>query len=73
MLEPDVLMRELADHVSKGVLETWACALPELNALQLSAVNDYGVLEGENIVVVAPTSSGKTMIGELAFRPAFPK
>jgi replicative superfamily II helicase len=34
--------------------------------LQLSAVNEYGVLRGEHVVVSAPTSSGKTMIGELA-------
>jgi replicative superfamily II helicase len=37
-----------------------------LNALQIKAVNEYGVLAGENVVVVAPTTSGKTMIGELA-------
>jgi helicase len=44
----------------------WASAIPTLNQLQLDAINDFGVLSGEHLVVVAPTSSGKTMIGELA-------
>ncbi len=37
-----------------------------LNALQLAALNDHGILAGESLLVVAPTSSGKTFIGELA-------
>jgi replicative superfamily II helicase len=37
-----------------------------LNRLQIEAVNDYGLLRGEHLVVSAPTSSGKTLIGELA-------
>lgn len=48
------------------LLETWAQAIPELNSLQLAAINDYGVLDGDNLLVTAPTSSGKTMVGELA-------
>jgi replicative superfamily II helicase len=48
------------------VISAWASAIPALNALQLDAVNRFGVLLGEHLVVVAPTSSGKTMIGELA-------
>ncbi len=39
---------------------------PALNQLQLDAINDFGVLAGQHLVVVAPTSSGKTMIGELS-------
>jgi len=49
-----------------AVLDAWAGSISGLNELQLSAINDYGVLDGENLVVTAPTSSGKTMIGELA-------
>ncbi|MDL2082092.1 DEAD/DEAH box helicase [Streptomyces sp. GXMU-J15] len=48
------------------LLDTWAQAIPSLNDLQLSAINDYGVLDGKNLLVTAPTSSGKTMVGELA-------
>ena len=48
------------------LLDAWAEAIPSLNQLQIDAVNDYGLLTGENLVVCAPTSSGKTMIGELA-------
>lgn len=48
------------------LLDTWAQAISGLNALQLAAINDYGVLDGKNLLVTAPTSSGKTMVGELA-------
>jgi len=37
-----------------------------LNDLQLQAVNDHRVLDGDSLLVVAPTSSGKTFIGEMA-------
>ena len=48
-------------------LRRWAAAMPDgPNELQLAAINDYALLAGRNLVVVAPTSSGKTMIGEVA-------
>jgi ATP-dependent DNA helicase len=52
--------------LSSVLLETWAQSIPGLNDLQLAAINDYGVLDGQNLLVTAPTSSGKTMVGELA-------
>ena len=49
------------------IVEKWVSDFPQgLNALQLKAVNEFGVLGGNSVLVVAPTSSGKTMIGEVA-------
>ena len=49
------------------IVDQWMAYFPGgLNALQLKAVNKYGVLDGKSLLVVAPTSSGKTLIGELA-------
>jgi helicase len=49
-----------------GILKAWAGAIPTLNQLQLDAINEFNLLRGDHIVVSAPTSSGKTMVGELA-------
>lgn len=48
------------------LVEAWAESVPSLNQLQQDAVNDFGLLDDEHLVVSAPTSSGKTLIGELA-------
>jgi helicase len=48
-------------------VQAWAERFPDgLHDLQLEAINDYRVLDGESLLVVAPTSSGKTFIGEIA-------
>lgn len=49
-----------------ALIAAWGQAIPSLNALQIAAINEYGLLGGAHLVVSAPTSSGKTMIGELA-------
>ena len=60
-------VRSLREHgIPEPVLERWAESLSGLNQLQQDAVNEAGLLEGRNVLVMAPTSSGKTMIGELA-------
>jgi helicase len=51
---------------SKELLNAWAAAMPGLNDLQIKAINEYGVLDGKSLLVVAPTGAGKTMVGELA-------
>jgi len=48
------------------LLTAWSGSIPSLNQLQTDAINKYGLLNDEHLVVSAPTSSGKTMIGELA-------
>ena len=57
----------LAYGISQPLLDLWAARFPNgLNELQLAAVNDGRVLAGESLLVIAPTSAGKTFIGELA-------
>ena len=48
------------------VLDRWSATLSGLNQLQQDAVNEARLLDGRNVLVMAPTSSGKTLIGELA-------
>lgn len=49
-----------------ALLDAWSGSIPSLNQLQLDAINQFNLLGGDHLVVSAPTSSGKTMIGELA-------
>jgi len=54
-------------NLPASVLDEWAKQFPNgLNDLQLQAVNGYRILDGASLLVVAPTSSGKTFIGEMA-------
>jgi helicase len=53
--------------LAQALLDEWSAQYSSgLNDLQLAAVNDHRVLDGESLLVVAPTSSGKTFIGEMA-------
>lgn len=53
--------------IPQTAIDAWADRFNDgLNGLQLAAVNDYRVLDNKSLLVVAPTSSGKTFIGELA-------
>ncbi|MGC2087062.1 MAG: caspase family protein [Bradyrhizobium sp.] len=49
------------------IVDGWSGVFPDgLNALQIKAVNEFGMLAGKSLLTFAPTSSGKTLIGELA-------
>ncbi|KUO95790.1 DEAD/DEAH box helicase [Ferroacidibacillus organovorans] len=59
---PDAILSEWSRNFEGG-----------LNDLQLQAVNEYRILDGESLLVVAPTSSGKTFVGEMAASAAITK
>jgi len=51
----------------KEVVDEWLLRYPKgLNHLQLEAINQHGIVGGNSLLVIAPTSAGKTFIGELA-------
>jgi replicative superfamily II helicase len=51
----------------KQIIDEWILRYPNgFNGLQLEAINRHGILEGNSLVVIAPTSAGKTFIGEVA-------
>ena len=53
--------------IPQEIVDKWTAHFPDgLNALQREAVNTHGVFDGKSLLVVAPTSSGKKLIGELA-------
>jgi helicase len=53
--------------IHSQVLQAWTERFRNgLNSLQQSSINDYHILDGRSLLVVAPTSSGKTFIGEMA-------
>jgi helicase len=57
---------ELKGRIPNEVLESFSIrGIKELNEPQERAV-EQGLLDGKNIVVAAPTASGKTLIAELA-------
>jgi helicase len=62
--------QEVASLAAHGfpepLLDAWRVDIPALNELQRTAINDFALLDGNHLLVSAPTSSGKTLIGELA-------
>ncbi len=52
--------------IDPAIVDAWSASMPGLNPLQLEAINEFNVLSGRSLLTVAPTGSGKTMIGELA-------
>src|SRR5215469_485745 len=72
---PAVSIRQMsgsfAEFLEQGfpqeIVDQWSANFPlGLNPLQLRAVNEYDLLGAKSLLIVAPTSSGKTLVGELA-------
>lgn len=55
-----------AFHFPPPILDEWVSRFPRgLSDVQLAAVNRFHVLNGKSLLVIAPTSAGKTFIGEM--------
>ncbi|GAA4446806.1 DEAD/DEAH box helicase [Novipirellula rosea] len=52
--------------IADSIVDVWRRDIPTLNELQLQSLNEKRLFEAGSLVVQAPTSSGKTFIGELA-------
>jgi len=52
--------------VPRQMLRAWGRRYGELLPVQERAITQHGLLSGKSVVVFAPTSSGKTFVGELA-------
>ncbi|MGW7551953.1 DEAD/DEAH box helicase [Streptomyces rimosus] len=60
-------LSSLAEYnILPAVLDAWRSRIGKLNNLQICAINEGALLEGMNVLVSAPTSTGKTMVGELS-------
>lgn len=60
------LMSLVAHGIPEQVAEMWRERVSKLNAMQVDAINRGGLLRGCDVLVSAPTASGKTLVGELA-------
>lgn len=54
--------------IPAAIIEAWTHqhSGSGLNSLQQEAINQHRILNGDSLLVVAPTTSGKTFVGELA-------
>ena len=51
----------------QSIIDEWRSRYPAgLNRLQLEAINQHRIVAGNSLLVIAPTSAGKTFIGEIA-------
>ena len=52
--------------VDDALLKVWLEAFPRLLPIQARAVAEFNLFSGQNLLIFAPTSSGKTFVGEMA-------
>ncbi|WP_285608967.1 DEAD/DEAH box helicase [Actinokineospora globicatena] len=60
------LMSLVAHGIPEPVAEVWRQRVGKLNDMQVEAINRGGLLRGGDVLVSAPTASGKTLVGEIA-------
>lgn len=74
---PATVARPFRTLQAHGVLSEitglWEKQPGELNDLQIQVLNGTGLLRGKNVLVPAPTSSGKTLLGEIAALRWYPQ
>lgn len=67
---PPPVNKDLMSLVPLGIdpalAKLWRGRIGKLNDVQVSAINAGGLLHGCNVLVSAPTASGKTLVGEIA-------
>jgi replicative superfamily II helicase len=67
---PEPMSAELASlkqyGIPSSVVDAWQGRVRKLNKLQVDTVNVGALLEGMNVLVSAPTSAGKSLVGEMA-------
>lgn len=52
--------------VGEDIIKLWRRSFPRLLPIQVRAITEFGLFSGQNILIFAPTSSGKTFVGEMA-------
>lgn len=60
------LMSLVPHGIAPAMVKLWRSRVGKLNDVQVAAINAGGLLHGCNVVVSAPTASGKTLVGEIA-------
>ena len=66
--------RTLREHgIHPSMTGLWEKQLGGLNDSQIQVLNTTGLLRGKNVLVPAPTSSGKTLLGEIAALRRYPE
>jgi helicase len=60
------LMSLVPHGIDPAIAKLWRSRVGKLNDVQVAAINAGGLLHGCNVVVSAPTASGKTLVGEIA-------